>query len=86
MLTERELDLMRLDSQLNIRQLVEEWRRMFFANRTPPQPQTIALSGPNSILEIGEPLYEEKPAITASDTIALQGGTLSTPLGTSTYA
>ena len=53
---------------------------------TLPQPQTIALSGPNSILEIGEPLYEEKPAITASDTIALQGGTLSTPLGTSTYA
>ena len=39
MISQRELDVMQLDAQLNIRQLVEEWRRMFFGNRAPPQPQ-----------------------------------------------
>ena len=48
---------MRLDSQLNIRQLVEEWRRMFFANRAPPQPQTEIDGGlPNGQLEEQVPM------------------------------
>jgi len=60
MLTERELDLMRLDAQLNIRQLVEEWRRMFFANRAPPQPE-IDGGLPSGGLGVGGP--EEQPEI-----------------------
>ena len=58
MVTEKELDLMRLDSQLNIRQLVEEWRRMFFGNRAPLQPQReidggLGGGGPEEQLPIG---------------------------------
>ena len=59
MITQRELDLMRLDAQLNIRQLVEEWRRMFFANRAPAptQPEIdggLGVGGPEEQVPISE--------------------------------
>lgn len=31
--SEREYDLMRLNAQLNVRRLIEEWRRNFLGNR-----------------------------------------------------
>ena len=50
---------MRLDAQLNIRQLVEEWRRMFFANRAPPQPEIDGGLPVGGLDEGGEPPTSE---------------------------
>ncbi len=47
-----------------------------------PFAPDVQISGANSILEIGEPLYEEKPSITAADSPALLGGSL----GSSSYS
>lgn len=46
-----------------------------------PYAPDVQVSGANSILEIGEPIYEEKPVVAVADSPALQGGLL----GSSSY-
>ena len=55
--SEREYDIMRLNAQLNVRRLVEEWRRNFLGNRI--QPPTTPAAPPVETTEPAEPLEEE---------------------------
>ena len=54
---EREYDLMRLNAQLNMRKLVEEWRRNFLGNRM--QPPVVPATEPVETTGPAEPPEEE---------------------------
>ena len=57
--SEREYDIMRLNAQLNVRRLVEEWRRNFLGNRM--QPPAVPAAEP---VETTEPVEEFEEEVT----------------------
>ena len=55
--SQREFDIMRLNSQINVERVIEEWRRNFLGNRM--QPPTLPATVPVETTEPAEE-FEEK--------------------------
>ena len=55
--SQREYDIMRLNAQLNVRRLIEEWRKNFLGNRM--QPPALPTAAPVETTAPAEEFEEE---------------------------